>query len=215
MYGTLYRIFNINSGKSYIGKTYYDIHDRLRGHLKDRHRFKDRPLYRAFNKYGIDNFSLEILGYFESGNLELEEIEAISKFDSYHNGYNATKGGEGSKTLRVSDNIVVDTYLEVKSLKAASRLLNISTDSVKRVLNLVGIETYSAAEVYTHNYNYSNEILETSTGIIFSSAREWYEFLIDSEVVQSTSTYKSVSNSIHRVCKGEREYYLGLKFEYT
>lgn len=74
MNGTLYRIFNTINGKSYIGKTYNSIYVRLKNHLNCS---DDRPLYRAFRKYGTDYFSMEILGEFPEGELETQEELAI------------------------------------------------------------------------------------------------------------------------------------------
>lgn len=59
-------------------------------------------LHRAMNKYGFDNFEVNILEEIQGDNLEefnckLNELEMyyIDKFDTYKNGYNVTLGGEG------------------------------------------------------------------------------------------------------------------------
>ena len=52
-------------------------------------------------KYGIDNFEIKELEYLKEGGkiLSDREIYWIEKLGTYgHNGYNATKGGDG-KTL--------------------------------------------------------------------------------------------------------------------
>ena len=65
MKGYIYLIENKINGKKYIGKTYSSIEKRWKEHIKDRTRF-DRPLYRAMNKYGIENFSIQELEYCEN-----------------------------------------------------------------------------------------------------------------------------------------------------
>ena len=50
-------------------------------------------LSRAFRKYGIENFSFEILEECSKEDLDDREIYYISKYDSYFNGYNQTTGG--------------------------------------------------------------------------------------------------------------------------
>lgn len=50
-------------------------------------------LSRAFRKYGIENFSFEILEECSKEDLDDKEVYYISKYDSYFNGYNQTTGG--------------------------------------------------------------------------------------------------------------------------
>ena len=65
-------------------------------------REKNKPLYRAFRQYGIDNFSFEILESFKEDDLEtLNEREKyyIQFYNTYGaSGYNTTIGGDGGKT---------------------------------------------------------------------------------------------------------------------
>ena len=95
MTGDLYKITNNLNGKVYIGKTYIGVEKRWIKHLQDAFRIDrkiDTKFYRALRKYGKDSFTIEILGSYEQGILEKEEIKAINKFDSYNNGYNSTLG---------------------------------------------------------------------------------------------------------------------------
>jgi group I intron endonuclease len=99
----IYMIKNIITGKCYIGKSETNIEDRWKRHLRDlrndKHRNKDGKrdkLQRAWNKYGEENF---IFGVIEEYNIEEcneREIYWIAYYDSFYNGYNQTKGGEGS-----------------------------------------------------------------------------------------------------------------------
>ena len=91
----IYKITNSVNGKSYIGKTNFTIEKRFKQHISDskRDRCKDRPLYRAMNKYGVDNFNIEILE--ETKDPAEREIFYIEYYETYKSGYNATKGGDG------------------------------------------------------------------------------------------------------------------------
>ena len=103
--GIIYRIYNLQNGKSYIGQTTtFDV--RIAAHFRG----TDNSLVcRAIEKYGKENFKVEILEDNIPENL-------LSKLEILHirffnckapNGYNLTDGGEGmrgfvpsSETLR-------------------------------------------------------------------------------------------------------------------
>ena len=91
----IYKIINNINNKVYIGKTEYSVEKRWKEHCNDA--FKDRnekrPLYAAIRKYGIKNFSIELI---EETNIpEEKEIYWIKYYNSFENGYNATLGGDG------------------------------------------------------------------------------------------------------------------------
>lgn len=84
--------------KVYIGQTTMTVHERFMVHMKPstaklRRNYK---LYNAVTKYGRDKFYVETL---EAGiPLELlnrKEIEYIAAYNSFYDGYNSTKGGDG------------------------------------------------------------------------------------------------------------------------
>lgn len=58
MYGYIYIIKNDINNNVYIGKTVQDITKRFNKHKNDMYRakYEKRPLYSAFNKYGVEHF---------------------------------------------------------------------------------------------------------------------------------------------------------------
>lgn len=92
----IYKIENKINGKVYIGQS-KNIEHRWKVHIS---RFKskkyDGKLYRAFRKYGIENFKFEILHECEEKQLDQLEMFYISKYNSYECGYNSTLGGGGA-----------------------------------------------------------------------------------------------------------------------
>jgi group I intron endonuclease len=89
------------SGKSYIGKSLATKGKRWKDHIiaayDAKYKEYDYPLQRAIRKYGEDSFETEIL----EDNIPVEllaetEVAYIEKYDTFYNGYNQTKGGEGT-----------------------------------------------------------------------------------------------------------------------
>jgi group I intron endonuclease len=100
----LYKITNIKNNKCYIGWTGKTVPDRWQRHQNDALKNKDnRKFYNAIRKYGIECWQVETL--MEVSCIEeakSKEIELIEKFDSYKQGYNATKGGDGNNGIVMS-----------------------------------------------------------------------------------------------------------------
>ncbi len=90
----IYKFTNLINSKVYVGLT-NNVKVRLASHGSKR---SNSYISKALRKYGIDNFKFEILetvGTLEEANIR--EMYFISKFGSYGNGYNLTRGGSGTK----------------------------------------------------------------------------------------------------------------------
>lgn len=90
----IYKITNTLNGKCYVGQS-VDIETRWHTHKsKWAKRIEpNKALYRAFEKYGIENFSFEVLQKCRKENLDEREEYWIKKFNAFGNGYNMNKGG--------------------------------------------------------------------------------------------------------------------------
>lgn len=97
----IYKITNLVNNKIYIGQTInYD--ERVRHHkqiaFRENSKERDKPLYRAIRKYGVDNFKFEIID--EASNIDelnAKEIHWIAYYDCCvdgNKGYNLDKGGK-------------------------------------------------------------------------------------------------------------------------
>lgn len=94
----IYVITNKVNGKQYVGlsnnclRRWYD--HRYRGMNPKREEDLIKPLYKAFRKYGLDNFSFDVLEECDKESLSEREIFWVDKLNSYSQGYNATIGGD-------------------------------------------------------------------------------------------------------------------------
>lgn len=106
----IYLFENQINKKCYVGQA-YNLRKRVLQHYSARNyeRLKDKPLYKAMDKYGIESFKIFIIETLDPlsdlnfpETLNDLEVYYIKKYDSYNNGYNLTEGAE--KTLGCSRN---------------------------------------------------------------------------------------------------------------
>jgi group I intron endonuclease len=89
----IYKIENLINHKIYIGQS-KDIFSRWKQHL-ERNRKNKSLLYRAFNKYGYENFSFEIIKEtYDRNYWEIFLIQLYKSTDEKY-GYNISIGGDG------------------------------------------------------------------------------------------------------------------------
>jgi len=97
IYGIIYKATNKVNGKSYIGQTINPLKERIFKHIDDilNSRYNSY-FHRAIRKYGKENFDWKIIAECDSlEELNKIEIEMIEKHNTFEDGYNLTKGGEG------------------------------------------------------------------------------------------------------------------------
>jgi group I intron endonuclease len=101
----LYKITNLINNKCYVGWTGKTVEDRWQRHQKDALTHRDnRKFYNAIRKYGASSWTVETLMEVTSINeAKQKEIELIEKYNSYSQGYNATKGGDGNNGIIMSE----------------------------------------------------------------------------------------------------------------
>lgn len=97
----IYKIQNKINGKIYIGQS-VDVYRRLKKHIWNIEKENNSALCRAFKKYGIENFTYEVIEECEVDTLDEREIYYIKLYNSYvgfkdSNGYNLNLGGGSNR----------------------------------------------------------------------------------------------------------------------
>lgn len=201
----IYKITNKLNSKSYIGLTNYtDPFRRWERHKKDvfHSDYTKRPLYEAIKKYGIENFTFEVL----EECLEPQDREKfyIQKFDTYNNGYNATLGGDGRKRAFSTQEEVeelISLYNELENITEIQKIIGHSNETISIKLKELGfkIKNFKGKPVYKIDKD-TDEILEW-----FPSASEAARQLGDIQI----------NSKINAVCNGKRLTTQGFKWRFA
>lgn len=203
----IYVITNEINKKVYVGKTLKTIDKRWKQHCRDykKNRNCKRPLYSAMRKYGIENFSIREIEECDSDIASERESFWINKFNSFKNGYNATKGGDGKPYI--DRELIISEYNNGFTIKDVSKITGYSESSCGEIINSIGL---SKDEIHNRANKFlckpvakidlnTNEILE-----IYNSISEAYEQL-----------GKKFSGHIAEVCEHKRKSAYGYSWSYV
>ena len=130
----IYKITNLVNGKIYIGQS-RNIEERWRVHKKEVS--LDYPLYRAFKKYGLDNFSFEIVELCSISELNEREYFFIKKFNSLVPiGYNTKLvGWNPSVDWETARILIQEIKNNFKTMTEISKEFGISAQTLSAINN--------------------------------------------------------------------------------
>ena len=203
MKGYIYKIWNNINDKLYIGKTLSTIEERFREHCRDKtlRKCEKRPLYNAMNKYGEEHFHIELIEECDIDLLSQRECYWIEFYDTYHNGYNATKGGDGRQLYDY--NLIVELYQSGLLIKEIAQQIGCDEFVVRNALKLAGLDTSANMAAKRSSpiaaYNLEGVFIQQ-----FDSQSDAARWLIEQGIAK-TNSIKHVGYAIGRVANGDRK----------
>lgn len=206
--GYIYCITNLINNKRYVGKTTLTIEDRWKKHCQDsyKNRCEKRPLYNAFNKYGIENFKIEEIEYIEDDTLLSDrEIYWIKQLETYgHNGYNATKGGDGKILYDYKE--IIELYNLGYTCKKVADKIKCNEDTVRKVLKAHGIKIRKGSTKRIDQFDLAGNYIQYFWGR--TEAAQW---LIDNGIANSLNCGRHITECCNHKLKNA----YGYKWEYS
>ena len=213
--GYIYKITNLINGKEYIGKTNLTIEDRFKQHIRDskRKRFEKRPLYDAINKYGIENFIVEKVEQCKEDLLNEREQYWIDHYNTYHNGYNATIGGDGKTIINYDE--IIQLYSSGLTLVEIANKTNHDKEWISKILQSKGItqeeivkraQDSQKRKISCYNKK-TNEYIKT-----FNSVTEGSQWVKNNNY--STDAVKGIISHVCQCANGIRKSAYGFIWKY-
>lgn len=207
----IYKIENLINGKVYIGQS-IDIFERIMNHKSEtfnpNSRSYNSPIHRAIRKYGVENFSFEIVDFcLDKEELDEEEIYWIQKYDSYRNGYNATKGGEG--VLRINREDIFELWDKGMSIAEISNETGHDKSSIISILD--GYENYTNEESYKRGRIACGKLLgkKVKQYDLYGNYITTYSSIVDAAKVANT-----IPSNIYGTLIGKNKSAAGFQWRY-
>ena len=215
----IYKITNKVNGKSYIGQS-WNIPKRWREHKSKSHYNRNIYLHRSINKYGIENFTFDIICYFnntEETQFLLNEAECFFikwyQTNDKTKGYNKMLGGANGKH---SEETKKKMSFDRIGNKNAMFGKHHSQETIKKM-----IESRSGEKHYLYNKHLSeetkNKLSAANTGdknpnarkVICIETKEIFDCIKDVE-----KKYGFFATNISRCCNGKLKTVKGYHWEF-
>ena len=196
----IYVITNNVNGKQYVGKTNKPIEKRFKEHLSDSGRSicEKRPLYCAIKKYGKKNFSIDLLETCLSEEAAIREQYWIDKINTYHDGYNATYGGDGKLLYDYQE--IANKYLELQDQQATAKYFQCNDSTVRIACKECNVNIKTSQQLNREKYGI--KIYCRELDLIFISIHEAASYLLKNNYTNNKSI-SSISKNITRSCKDD------------
>lgn len=208
--GYIYKITNTLNNKIYIGQTIKTVQKRFTQHKNNSNKeyFSQIVLYKAFNKYGIENFVCEEIEEVTNDKLDERERYWINYYDSYFNGYNSTLGGRATQLYNWDVDDIIEKYLSLKSARAVAKVIRCDHSTIDRILNENNVKRFTASQQLSKPlyFKKNNELY------YFETTREAAMWLINNKITKMTNQNLVRQEITSRIRKNKK--YFGFEIYY-
>lgn len=199
----IYKITNTINNKYYIGQS-KEIEKRWKRHKKDLDNDKHTNLHikRAWDKYGQDNFTFEIIEECPENKLNEREIYWIAFYNSnnYNYGYNQDSGGQEGKILNKD---VRQRIGEAREYPTGENCANakLTNEQVLKIKKLLFKEELSCMEI-ADEYNVSEHIVYNIRSLkTYKNVTSPYDEAIRLQFENSNSRQKLDEEAVYEIKK--------------
>lgn len=198
----IYKIQNKINNKIYVGQS-VSIEKRWTQHkINYTNSTYNSALYKAMNKYGIENFSFEVIEECSIEQLDDKEIFWIQKLNSLvPNGYNIALGGYQRGNSLYNYEEIANKYKEIGNSKKVAELFNCDFKTVLRACHACDIPMSSTKEKAVYQ-------IDKDTDEIISCYSNLH-------IAYKEGLQRPYDSSISRVCRGVRKSAYGYKWRYV
>lgn len=143
------------------------------------------------NKYGLDNFTFEVLERTENG--PERESYYIKLYNSFYHGYNETLGGDGRRYIVLSEAEVCNYYLKNNNLLHTAQYFQHDIAIIRDILLKNNIDILPSPEVTRRTRSKAVAKIDLKTGEVI-------------QIYPSVSEARKLHNEAHisEVCCGKR-----------
>lgn len=208
--GHIYKITNKINGKVYVGQTIKPVEKRFSQHRHnyDKPYFEHLVLYKAFKKYGLENFVFEEIESVDDSLLDEREKYWISFYNSYYDGYNSTLGGRTVSLYSWDIDDIVEKYMTLKSARKVAAEIGCDHSTIDHILNQYGVKRFSPSEQKSREIKFSKNGEE----IIFKSSRDAAIWMMENNITKNKN-YVSVRQEITARARKHKTFF-GYTVEY-
>jgi group I intron endonuclease len=210
----VYKVFNEETGRIYIGATTDSLHQRKLDHTERANRGEPNKFHVAISTYGADSFSWEQVDTANSiDELAKKEQSYIVKYNTKEEGYNSSIGGEFKKTVYqydLKDGCLISKY---DCLQNAANVISATKKAISKACLSVN-QTYGG---YFWSYDYKepfkpNKDVRKKKVLYYNLVEDTVN---DFDSVADASRKTGVSKScIARFCRSERKPPEGIMWKY-
>ena len=214
MLGYIYKITNQINQKCYIGQTIQSVQTRWTKHINSIGTEKEYAIHKAIKKYGINNFIFEIIEQCDANLLNEKEIYWINYYNSYENGYNLTRGGQGNR--KYNYDLIIQTFLNNPNLscKQLSEQFHISEATICHILIANEIPHNSFGCGTEYNKKRVKQFDKKTNQFIQEFETQKDAAIYIQNIKKSSASLDTISGHIGEVCKGKFKSAYGFKWAY-